>query len=176
MYQMPGVHSVRLDGRGRRKEQAPDLAILALRLLLGLQGELFARLAAEGFDDVRPRHGAVLAFLDGEGTRPRELARRSGRQKQALGATIDDLVALGYVSRQPDPEDGRGRLIVPTRRGLAFMRRSDEVVAALEANLASSLGSDALWGTKANMAAMLAQLRPRSNDRLGQTDEVDTTS
>jgi DNA-binding MarR family transcriptional regulator len=150
-----------LDGRGRRKEDAPDLAILALQLLLRLQKELFARMAADGFDDVRPRHGAVLAYLDGEGTRPVDLARRSGRRKQALGAIIDDLVRLGYVVRQPDPLDRRGKLVVPTERGMAWMEKSDRVVKDIEVGLATSIGDEDFFHARARIAGLVRALEPQ---------------
>jgi hypothetical protein len=48
--------------RSARKLANPDLGVLAAKLLLGLQRELLRRTAQAGFDDLRPRHGAVLAW------------------------------------------------------------------------------------------------------------------
>ena len=45
--------------RSTRKLAEPDLGVLATRLLLGIEGELSRRTAEQGFDDLRPRHGAV---------------------------------------------------------------------------------------------------------------------
>jgi hypothetical protein len=39
----------------------PDLGVLAGRLLFAVQDELFSTPAAKGFDDLHPRHGAVMA-------------------------------------------------------------------------------------------------------------------
>jgi len=50
--------------RSARKLAEPDLGVLAARLLFEVQGEIFRGTAEQGFDDVRPRHGAVLAYLD----------------------------------------------------------------------------------------------------------------
>ncbi|RKN29662.1 hypothetical protein [Micromonospora musae] len=61
-----------------------DLGMLATRLLFGLQSELFRRGAEEGFDDLRPRHGAVLAHLDEDGLRQTDLTRLAGRNKQTI--------------------------------------------------------------------------------------------
>ena len=63
--------------------------MLAARLLFAVQRELFDRLRELGFDDVRPRHGAVLAYLDEVGVRPGDLARQSGRRKQTIGAILE---------------------------------------------------------------------------------------
>jgi DNA-binding MarR family transcriptional regulator len=126
--------------RRERQEWSPDLGVLASRLLIGLQGELFDRLAQEGYDDLHPRHAAVLAYLDEDGIRATELARLSGLHKQIVGRMVDELEELGYVERRPDPRDRRAKLIFPTRRGLAQIRRGDEIVADIEARHAREVG------------------------------------
>ncbi|WP_280921746.1 MarR family winged helix-turn-helix transcriptional regulator [Streptomyces durhamensis] len=87
----------------------PDLGVLAARILFSVQRELFAELAEQGFDDIRPRAGAVLAYLRADGIRASELARASGQHKQVIGSLIDDLERLGYVERRPDPADRRAK-------------------------------------------------------------------
>src|SRR3954447_19224393 len=87
-----------------------DLGVLAGRLLFAVQNELFSTLAAKGFDDLHPRHGAVLAYIEAAGVRATELARLSGQHKQVVGTVIDELEALGYVERRPDPADRRAKL------------------------------------------------------------------
>lgn len=127
-------------GRGARKLTSPDLGVLAARLLFGLQAELFGRAGERGFDDLRPRHGAVLAYLDEEGVRLGDLARRAGRNKQTIAAILDELEALGYVYRAADPTDRRAKLILPTPRGRELVRVSDEIVADIERRHAAALG------------------------------------
>jgi DNA-binding MarR family transcriptional regulator len=126
--------------RRERQEWNPDLGVLASQLLFSLQEELFARLAEAGYDDLHPRHGAVLAYLDEDGIRATDLARLSGRHKQIVGRTIDELEGLGYVERRPDPRDRRAKLVFPTARGLEQIRRGDEIVADIEARHAKAIG------------------------------------
>jgi DNA-binding MarR family transcriptional regulator len=126
--------------RSERQQLNPDLGVLASRLLFSLQDELFARLAQDGYDDLQPRHWTVLAYLDEEGIRATELARLSGRHKQIVGRLVDELEGLGYVERRPDPRDRRAKLIFPTGRGLAQIRRGDEIVAEIEARHARLVG------------------------------------
>jgi DNA-binding MarR family transcriptional regulator len=126
--------------RAERQQLNPDLGVLATRLLFSLQGELFSRLAENGYDDLHPRHGAVLAYLDEDGIRATELARLSGRHKQIVGRIVDELEELGYVERRPDPQDRRAKLIFPTDRGLEQTRRGDEIVADIEARYARAIG------------------------------------
>jgi DNA-binding MarR family transcriptional regulator len=127
--------------RRERQEWNPDLGVLASSLLFSLQDELFARLADAGYDDLYPRHGAVLAYLDEDGIRATELARLSGRHKQIVGRIVDELEGLGYVERRPDPEDRRAKLIFPTERGLDQVRLGDEIIADIEARHAQEVGA-----------------------------------
>jgi DNA-binding MarR family transcriptional regulator len=129
--------------RSERKRTDPDLGVLTGRLLFAIQGELFATLADQGHPDLRPQHGAVLAYLDAEGSRATDLARRSGQHKQVVGKLIDELEALGYVERRPDPADRRAKLIVPTERGLDQMGRSDAILASIERRHARTVGANA---------------------------------
>jgi DNA-binding MarR family transcriptional regulator len=127
-------------GRRERQEWNPDLGVLASRLLFSLQDELFERLAAAGYEDLLPRHGAVLAYLDEDGVRATELARLSGRHKQIVGRIVDELEELGYVERRPDPGDRRAKLIFPTERGLDQVRLGDEIIADIEARHSREVG------------------------------------
>lgn len=146
--------------RSERQQWNPDLGVLASQLTFSLQEELFARLAEAGYDDLHPRHWAVLAYLDEDGIRATELARLSARHKQIVGRLIDELEELGYVARAPDPADRRAKLIVPTMRGLDQLRRGDEIVAEIEARHAEAIGGrnyaafrDALRGVVARSRA-----------------------
>ncbi|MEV4617188.1 MarR family transcriptional regulator [Asanoa sp. NPDC049573] len=150
--------------RSTRKEQDPDLGILAVQLSARVQREIFARAAEHGFADARPRHGAVLAYLDAEGTRPSELARLAGRNKQTMGAIIDELERLGYVRRAPDPADRRAKLIVPTDRGLALMEASDNLVSQIEQDLAGVLGDDTYRDFRAALGRATTSLPASGHD------------
>lgn len=63
--------------RAERIKSNPDLGVLAGQLLFAVQRELFSTLAELGFDDLHPRHGAVLAYLEEDGVRATELSRLS---------------------------------------------------------------------------------------------------
>lgn len=126
--------------RSERKKNDPDLGILSSRTFFALQKELFAALAEQGFTDLRPRHGAVLAYLDEEGSRATDLAAQSGQHKQVIGTLVDELAELGYVERRPDPADRRAKLIVPTQKGLEQMARADAIMAEIERRHAQAVG------------------------------------
>lgn len=126
--------------RRERQEWSPDLAVLASRLQLSVDAELFGRLAERGHEGLGTRHGAVLLYLDEDGVRASELARLSGRHKQVVGRLVDELEELGYVERRADPADRRAKLVVPTSRGLSLLRAGDEIVAEIEGRHADAVG------------------------------------
>jgi DNA-binding MarR family transcriptional regulator len=139
------VSSMATTRRSQRRQQDPDLGVLAARLLFAFQGELFTGLAERGHGELRPRHGAVIAYLDEDGIRASEVARLSGQYKQVVTRLVDELEELGYVQRRPDPGDRRAKLVVPTKRGREVMRQADQITAALERRHAEVLGP-ALYG------------------------------
>nr|BFF16628.1 hypothetical protein GCM10025730_01490 [Promicromonospora thailandica] len=86
----------------------------------------------------------MLAYLVPEGRRLSEFAELSGQHKQVIGTIADELEALGYVARVPDPTDGRAKLLVPTERGRAEVAASTRIIAGLEAGIAEAIGADRL--------------------------------
>ncbi|WP_440107249.1 MarR family winged helix-turn-helix transcriptional regulator [Streptosporangium sp. H16] len=60
-----------------------------------------------------------------------------------IGNLVDELVALGYVERRPDPADRRAKLVVPTELGRDHMVKSDAVLVEMEAEHARAVGEEA---------------------------------
>jgi DNA-binding MarR family transcriptional regulator len=99
---------------------------------------------AAGFSQ-RPAHSAVMAHIDIDGgTRLSTIAARANITPQAVGELVDDLERLGYVVRQPDPDDRRAKRILLTDRGRECVAAALDTIAALEAELEDLLGSDAV--------------------------------
>ncbi|MBN6041113.1 MarR family winged helix-turn-helix transcriptional regulator [Amycolatopsis sp. 195334CR] len=128
--------------RAEQNRDDPDLGVLAGRLLFAVQDELFTKLAAEGYGDLHPRHGAVLAYLEPGGVRATELAQLSGQHKQVIGKLIDELEELGYVERRPDLADRRAKLVCPTERGHAELRAAAKIMNAIQDRHARRLGRE----------------------------------
>jgi len=93
----------------------------------------------------RPAHSAVFAHIDVVGgTRLTTLATRANITPQAMGELVDDLERLGYVLRQPDPDDRRAKRIVLTPHGVASVVAAVRTIAGIEADLKSLLGAAGL--------------------------------
>ncbi|SEM06222.1 MarR family winged helix-turn-helix transcriptional regulator [Streptacidiphilus jiangxiensis] len=121
---------------------ANDLGVLISTLYRAFERELWQALAERGFADLGARHGSVLAHLRPEGVRAVELSRASGQHKQIVGTIVDELEALGYVERRPDPGDRRAKLVVPTERGIAQRAAAAEVITAYERRQTELLGPE----------------------------------
>ncbi len=89
--------------------------------------ELHRRLGERGHPDVRPAHGYAFQAIGADGATAGEVGKRLGVTKQAAGQTADELERLGYVTREPDPADGRRRLVKLTPRGFDCLRASAEI-------------------------------------------------
>ena len=96
-----------------------ETAQATLRLSVSLVDGIQSGLAERGFDDVRPMHGFAFAELSAGTTTASGLGAALGISKQAAAQLVDHLVARGYITRVPAPDDGRARLLVLTERGQA---------------------------------------------------------
>ena len=129
-----------------------DVGVLSAHLLASFQRQLFGQMATQGHDRLRPRHGAVMAYLDRDGTRASELSERSGAHKQVIGTLVDELEELGYVTRRPDPADRRAKLVVPTELGLDQMTKARAFIVEMERRYAEAVGEDRFATFKAVFA------------------------
>lgn len=105
-----------------------------------VQTAVFDRLGAAGYPELREAHFRLLRFPGPHHTRPTELARRVDTTKQALNPLLNDLEGWGYIRRQPDPDDGRGRVIELTERGRALLDTIRALHAEFEQELRARLG------------------------------------
>jgi DNA-binding MarR family transcriptional regulator len=82
----------------------------------------------------------VFQRVGPDGSRPGELAEATQLSKQTLGSILDQLEGAGYVTRVPDPSDGRARLVTITERGRELVSLSLPVVEEMEHAWARHLG------------------------------------
>ena len=120
---------------------APENLAILLREPFRAGTELLHRRFAErGHPEIRPPHGNVMQFLDGDGTRVSVLAERAQMTKQAMAELVLYLEQRGYVERVPDPSDRRAKLVRATPRGEQLYTIAREVVAEIEADWTERLG------------------------------------
>jgi DNA-binding MarR family transcriptional regulator len=114
---------------------------------------------------LRPAHQGVIVHLGSSGTRLTELARRAGSTKQAMGKLVDELEAIGYVERVPDPGDGRAKLVRFSPRGRALLRDAGEIVDEIWASYAEAIGEARLHGLRETLGLLLRHMEAPSGRR-----------
>ena len=131
--------------------------------------ELHRQLAARGYDDLRPAHGFAFQRIAQGGATGNELAAFLGMTKQAASQMIEYLEGRGYVAREPNPDDRRGKIIALTERGWASLRASAAILGAIEAEWAALLGAERLAELRGDLRRLVTataggtlprQLRP----------------
>ena len=85
----------------------------------------------------------MFGFIDlDHGSRLTDLAAGAGLTKQAVGEAVTELERLGYVTRVPDPMDGRAKIIKLTDRGLDAVIKGRRIFAEIEREWAAQIGPE----------------------------------
>jgi DNA-binding MarR family transcriptional regulator len=125
---------------------------------MALGHRIVAGINAAGFPQ-RPAHSAVMAHIDVEGgTRLTAIAARANITPQAVGELVDDLERLGYVVREPDPDDRRAKRIVLTRRGRDTVAAALQTISELEAQIEGLIGSERLANLHESLRAIVDEM------------------
>ena len=120
--------------------------------------ELFERLAAEGFDDLRPAYSPVFQHIERGGTRIGVLAERAQMTNQSMGYLVDALERRGYVRRQADPADRRASLVVITDRGRDEIAAARRLIADIEREWTDRIGQERMTSLREALEALAGSL------------------
>ena len=119
--------------------------------------ELFERVEAAGYGDLRPGHGCVFGNIDPDGSRLTDLAERARMTKQSVGEVASDLEGRGYVERVPDPNDGRAKIIRLTARGREAQAIGQALIDDLERNWGERFGADRVAALREALEVITAE-------------------
>lgn len=126
-----------------------------------VMNELVAgELALRGFADLRPALLAVGQHIRPTGSRVTELAERSMLTKATVVYLVDELERLGYVVREPDPADGRAKLVVPTPRARKAETAAREAIAEIRDAWGQLIGPEAMITLERELRRLRAALWP----------------
>jgi DNA-binding MarR family transcriptional regulator len=148
----------------------PDLDLPTLTSLAGgaLVREILGRMAAEGFEGLRPAHGYVIQQLVDSEPTITTLADTLGMTQQGASKHVRELETLGYVERVAVPGDARARRVRLTSRGRGALASGRRVRAALEQELVGRTSSRSVQTTRRTLAELL--------HLLGMDEQVRTRS
>ena len=105
----------------------------------GLQRSMQAR----GWPTLTRPESMIMIHVIQEMIRPSEIARSLGLTRQAVHRTIGQICEKGLFELRPDPDDGRGSIIVLTPQGEAMRRDAQFIVGAIHRVLEKRLGARA---------------------------------
>ena len=115
---------------------------------------------AGGFDAVAAVHLTLFRNLDGGGTRLTEIAARARMTKQAMAELVNKAERHGFVSRQPDPDDKRAKIVIFTPDGLRLLDWNRRGIQAAERRLDSTAGQAFTDELRAQLTAYVASAPP----------------
>jgi DNA-binding MarR family transcriptional regulator len=128
---------------------------LLVRMLRAFRQDLYRRSEGGGYPRIREAHLQVFGSLDWKGTRLTDLAVRTNMTPPSMSQLVDELQALGYLERVPDPSDGRAKLIRPTREGRRLIALALRAVNEIEREYAAIVGEDQFEAAARTLQALL---------------------
>ncbi len=142
--------------------EAQVLAVGLLAASRALVNGISAGVRARGFGDLRPAHGFAFTRLAAGGATITQLAEHLDVTRQAAAQLADELVAKGYVARQPHPADARARLLTLTEKGWACTRAAEAATTDTVRSWAAALGESRLRALRDDLARIAPHgpLRP----------------
>lgn len=127
------------------------------RLLLLARRDFISRLAYKmnhGGDMAMQARGRLLPYIDVDGTRSIDLARRVGVTKQAIARMVKELEEEGLVRRTADDADGRAALVKFTKAGLQYLSRLHKNIAKIERDYERLVGKDQMKLVRQTLTAI----------------------
>ncbi|HEY5014020.1 MAG TPA: MarR family winged helix-turn-helix transcriptional regulator [Acidimicrobiia bacterium] len=102
--------------------------------------QIFSGVLAAGYDDLNPAHVGLFRYPTLDRQRPSEVADQLQITKQSVNDLLGHLEQCGYLTREPDPADGRARVIRLTAKGRRLEKTINGQAQAAELQIAELLG------------------------------------
>ena len=122
---------------------------------------LQAALHAKGWPDVNRPQSMVMTNVVSGIVRPSEIARNLGISRQAIHSTLAQMVKLGMIELDVDPQDRRHHVVSLTEKGARMRQDAQLSMDALSAQIAGALGPDRYAAMIAGLEADWGQNIPR---------------
>ncbi|WP_410592094.1 MarR family winged helix-turn-helix transcriptional regulator [Amycolatopsis sp. lyj-23] len=134
-----------------------DLSLTALFAGWAMTDEVQRRLAARGFGGLRFNDGVVFQHVLAAPLSVTALAERMGVTQQAASKAVADLEHRGLVRREPDPADGRTKLLHLTEHALAAVEATRVLRQELQEELVAEHGTERVEDARTLLAAIIGR-------------------
>jgi DNA-binding MarR family transcriptional regulator len=136
-----------------------ELSILLLLASRTVIDELQSRLNQAGYGDIRPAYGFVFQLISvRDGASVNEVAEHLGVTKQAASQTVEFLERRGYVVRQANPKDGRGKLVRLTHQGWECIREVENILSNIEQQSVQLFGLESQTQLRQDLRRLILEL------------------
>ncbi|WP_188235659.1 MarR family winged helix-turn-helix transcriptional regulator [Sphingopyxis sp. LK2115] len=119
-----------------------QLIIALFQRFCWLDEGLQARLHDLGWPDVSRPQSMVMTNIVSGIVRPSDIARNLGVSRQAIHSTINQMVKLGIVRLDVDPDDRRHMIVSLTETGARMRKDAQRAMDSLTAQIAARIGQD----------------------------------
>lgn len=120
--------------------------------------EIHAEVVAAGYDDLNPAHVGMFRNPTLEGRRPGAVADEMQITKQSVNELLGYLEHHGYLVREPDPDDSRGRRIRLTAAGRRLEDVTWRAAANAERKAAEKIGDERMRTLRTTLTDLVAHL------------------
>jgi DNA-binding MarR family transcriptional regulator len=145
----------------------PDLdEMVAIGWLLNDVHRLLSRVFDEDFKNLgltRSQWRVMAHLLHRDGLMQRELAEIDAIEKAPMGRLLDKLEETGWITRRPDPEDGRAKRVYRTDKIEPLIPAIKERARAIFESLYEGLSSE----ERDQLFGMLVRIKDNARARLG---------
>ncbi len=140
-------------GRAERldSQRRDNFGRLLARALAVFEEDLARVSHARGRTELPRRYLPVLRALDLEGSRIGDIARRAGLAKQTIGPLVRGLAERSIVVIEPDPNDGRAKLVRFTEAGLQEVGLGLDAIREVVDRYTAVLGEQFMWHLQSSL-------------------------
>jgi len=148
-----------------------NLTRLLLERYRWFDDALRSRLEREGMTGLTTAESMVFPYLEAEGIRQADLARRLGITRQSTQALVQGLKKKRLIELVDDPTDGRSKLVMLTNEGQQTIPVALSIFEELEAALEERIGTTEMTRLRTTLALDWgpSPTQPSSIDVHGET-------
>lgn len=143
-----------------------NLGRLLIRAYEAVEADVLEGFRARGIDGPERMDLPVLRNLELNGSRITEIAERAGLSKQTIGPLVRNLEEKGIVRVDPDPTDGRAKIVRLTERGMEWLAVACEVIRETIERYTEYLGEERMEELRSTLLCLLERFEraPRTGE------------